>query len=303
MSRHLLTGAITNYVWDDIAPFFNSYKQAGFDDCGGVMFCGNMSARTPGKPGAAGVKVHTIPESLMNAKIINLRWKIYAGYLNDHKGQYDMVFTADVRDVIFQSDVFRCYDSSTPFPGVAIEDENISQNINREWITDAYGQEIYEQLRDNRIICVGNVWGTPEKFTEFCNVMWERLGSEWSLRLNVTDQAVENYIIYHDKMFADVLRPSTNHDGVVLTNPKAIFNSSGQVLNEQGEIAAVVHQYDRNPVTCDAVLRKYGEGMSWFAKQSVRHFQDFGGRILSFLSRVHRRGLIRSVKGAIQRRL
>ena len=31
MPKNLLIGSITNYCWDDVAPFFNSYRQAGFD--------------------------------------------------------------------------------------------------------------------------------------------------------------------------------------------------------------------------------------------------------------------------------
>ena len=109
-------------------------------------------------------------------------------------------------------------------------------------------------------------------------------------------------------MFVDVLRPSTNQDGTVmtigLTDAKDIHtDSAGNVLNGKGEIAAVVHQYDRKPKIIAIVLKKYGAGMSTFSKLNLKHFQDFFGRILRFLSRVNRRGLIRSVREAIGRRI
>ena len=112
MPKNLLIGAVTHYIWDDVAPFFNSYLQAGFDNCDCVMFTGNMSEQTLEKIRACGVTVHPIPDQLMNISIINCRWKIYADYLNSHKGKYDLVFTADLRDVFFSR---RCIQVLRPF--------------------------------------------------------------------------------------------------------------------------------------------------------------------------------------------
>ena len=272
MRKNLLIGAITNYGWDDIAPFFNSYVQAGFENCECVMFTGGMLERTVAKMRSCGVDVRPIPEELLPEPIINTRWKIYADFLSDNRDKYNMVITADVRDVIFQQDLFKLCDDSKPFLGIALEDGLIGENgTNTKWIIDAYGNEIYQELKDETIICVGTVWGKAEEFLKYSQIMSDILNSEWAARRNVIEQAVGNYIIYHDKMFADVLSPSTNADGPVmtigLTDTKDIHtDSAGNVLNGKDQIAAVVHQYDRKPNIVRIALKKYGRGVSLLYK-------------------------------------
>lgn len=114
---------------------------------------------------------------------------------------------------------------------------------------------------NERIFCVGSVWGTSDKFLIFAKTMWNRLSSganrEWGI-----EQAVGNFIIYHDKMFDDCLIKSNNTDGYImtigLTNSKNILlNLNFDILNGKGEVAAVVHQYDRLDVLKKIVESKY----------------------------------------------
>ena len=172
-----------------------------------------------------------------------------------------MVLTADLRDVFFQRDLFSVYSYNEPFLGIAIEDGILSEECNKNWILNAYGEEIYQSIQHERIICVGTVWGTTKEFMNYSKIMSDILNSEWSESRHVIEQAVGNYLIYHDKMFADVIRQSTNYDGYVmtiaLTSSKDIkMDSSRNILNGKGEVAAVVHQYDRKPKLGKAVIRK-----------------------------------------------
>jgi hypothetical protein len=117
-------------------------------------------------------------------------------------------------------------------------------------------------MKNERIICVGTVWGTPDKFLEFSKIMWERLGSEWSLRVNAVEQAVGNYLIYHDKMFNDCIIKSENKDGPVMTvaltkRYDINFDLNNNILNEKGEIVAVINQYDRKKDILEFVKKKY----------------------------------------------
>ena len=117
-------------------------------------------------------------------------------------------------------------------------------------------------MKNERIFCVGTVWGTPDKFLEFSKIMWERLGSEWSLSINAVEQAVGNYLIYHDKMFNDCIIKSENKDGPVMTvaltkRYDINFDLNNNILNEKGEIVAVIHQYDRKKDILEFVKKKY----------------------------------------------
>ena len=58
-----------------------------------------------------------------------------------------MVFTVDVRDAIFQKDVFQYYDSSKPFLGVFLEDGLMSSKANRIWVHDFVMKVNIKQLK------------------------------------------------------------------------------------------------------------------------------------------------------------
>lgn len=174
-----------------------------------------------------------------------------------------MVFTADTRDVFFQKDIFEFYkDIKTSFLGIAIEDGYLTERINNEWLVNAYGKEETKALEKERIICVGTIWGTADKFVEFCDIMWEKLSSDWSTRLKVIEQAVGNYLIYHDKMFNDCIIWSENKDGPVMTigltdRAKIRLDEEKNVLNYKGEVAAIVHQYERKEDLNQNAIDKY----------------------------------------------
>lgn len=146
--------------------------------------------------------------------------------------------------------------------GIAIEDGILTNEITENWILSAYGEEKYNHIKNNRIICVGTIWGTPDKFYEFSKVMWEKLDSKWSLINNVIEQAVTTYIIYYDQLFNDSLIISDNISGRIMTigltrNEDIKFDSENNILNKKGEKAAVIHQYDRKPKIVELVQNKY----------------------------------------------
>ena len=129
LKKNLLIGAVRNYNWDIIEPFFKSFKQARFENCECVIFVEEMTTFTINKIKSYGVIVYEIPDKYRNVTIINCRWKIYDDFLNDHGDKYKLVFTADLRDSFFQRDVFKLYENKRSFLGVAIEDDILSQIV------------------------------------------------------------------------------------------------------------------------------------------------------------------------------
>lgn len=262
MKKNLLIGAIKNYIWKNISLFFESFKRSGFENCDCIIFVSNISQKTINRIKSYGVKVYQIPKIFKKKKLINYRWKIYEDFLNQNLDKYNLVFTADLRDVFFQKDVFKYYDLKKPFLGVAIEDGTISKGINKRWIIKAYGKKIYNTIKNKRIICVGTIWGSAKKFCEFSRIMWKKLDSKWSLIHNVIEQAVGNYIIYYEKKFNDCLVTSNNKNGYIMTLARTkreniILDSKDNILNGIGKIAAVIHQYDRKPDIVKKMINKY----------------------------------------------
>ena len=260
----MLIGAIIKYNWKKIEVFFNSFKNAGFTNYDFVIFYDKMKKFTINKIKSYGVIMYKIPKKFEKKKIINCRWKLYEDFLKDNGYKYKFVFTADFRDVFFQKDVFKYYDLNKSYLGVAIEDGFLSQNKNKQWIIRAYGEDLYKTIRNERIICVGTIWGTIDKFTEFSRIMWEKLDSKWSKTKHVIEQAVGNFIIYHDKMFNDCLIKSDNQNGFVMTlrltdDNNIKFDQENNILNGKGKIAAVVHQYERKPYIVRKVKLKFSK--------------------------------------------
>lgn len=262
IKKNLVIGAVRNYKWQIIAPFFRSYQSAGFENCDCVMYVGNMLEETIEKIKECGVKVYPIPEKYSNLSLINYRWKIYEDYLNENIGKYKLVLTADLRDSIFQKDLFKIYENHKPFLGISKEDLYLSEGMNSEWLENAYGVDVAKSLRNKRIFCVGTLWGTVDKFIEASDMLWKKLGSEWSVKLNVIEQSVFNYLIYVEHFLSDYLVESDNASGPVMTigstHYKYItFDSDDNILNEKGEVAAVVHQYERKPYVTKKIVNKY----------------------------------------------
>ena len=260
--KNLLIGAVRKYNWKKIAPFFDSFKKAGFKNCDFVIFFDKIKEFTINKIKSYGVLMYKIQKKYKKKDIINCRWKIYEEFLKDNGDKYKLVFTADIRDVYFQKDVFQYYDLNKSYLGIAIEDGFLSQTFNKMWLVDAYGEELYKSLRHKRIICAGTVWGTVDKFTEFSRIMWEKLDSEWSINNKVIDQAVFNYLIYHNKLFHNCLIKSDNKNGFVMTigltdEMNIRLDYENNVLNGNGKIAAVIHQYDRKDYIKREVKNKY----------------------------------------------
>ena len=263
LKKNLIIGALKNYDWKIISPFFESFKRVKFQNCECVIFYDKITKYTIKKIKSYGVIVYKIPIKFRKVSIINCRWKLYKDFLSENKDRYKLVFAVDLRDSFFQRDVFKDYENiKKPFLGIAIEDGILSEPINKKWIINAYGKNLYKTIEHERIICVGTIWGTVDKFYEFSRIMWRKLNSKWSIKNKVIEQAVTNFLIYHDKMFNEFLIKSFNNNGsimtIALTNDSNIkFDDENNVLNENGEIVALVHQYDRKKFIVTKIKKKF----------------------------------------------
>ena len=65
MKKNLILGAIMNYNWKTITPFFISFKNAGFNNCDCVMFVYNLQQETINKIKSFDVRVIQI-QTLIN---------------------------------------------------------------------------------------------------------------------------------------------------------------------------------------------------------------------------------------------
>ena len=259
--KNLVIGAFVNYSWIKINNFFISLIKAKFDNYDCVMFVGNITQDAKDKLKLIGVIIYDIPEKYTNYTLQNYRWKLYEDFLKDNRHKYNMVFTTDIRDSFFQKDIFKYYPSNRSFLGIFIEDAIIKHiYINCIWIKHFAGEENLRKIYHNRIICSGSLIGTVDKFIELCHILWKIIFDKKDLN-TVLDQGALDYIIYFLHYLNDSIITKDNN-GPLLTialtrRDKIKLDKDDNVYSFDGQIAAVVHQYDRHPDIVSKVKKKF----------------------------------------------
>ena len=202
--KNLIFGVLINYGWIYVQPFFKSFEAVGFENCDCVIFVSRLSENTINKIESCGVITKNIPSEYLKMNINKMRWKLYLDYLNENLNKYNIILHVDTRDVVFQQDLFQLYGSKKPFLGLALEDDNMNEVVNRGWFIYAFGEDVFKQVKNERVICAGTIWGTADIFFRLVNQIWEIVKKDPS-NLKLHDQSALNYIIYYEKIFNDCL--------------------------------------------------------------------------------------------------
>jgi hypothetical protein len=259
--KNLIIGVIKNYKWEVVAPFFTSFKKVGFDNCDCVIFVENITQEIINKIKNFDVRVIKI-KGIIEANIINYRYKLYEDFLKNNPDKYNLVLAIDIRDSIFQKDIFKYYENNKSFLVLAIEDDYLTHPINKMWIIEAFGNNIYKIIENERIVCSGTILGSANKFIEFSSMIWKIANTNNYSRHNWNDQAIVNYLVYYKLFLNDCIIKNHNKDGLILTlataTPKSFFiDSESNILNGKGEIASVIHQYNRHQNIALRVIYKF----------------------------------------------
>ncbi|MBQ9441719.1 MAG: hypothetical protein IJU55_01725 [Selenomonadaceae bacterium] len=264
MKKNLVMGAGSNYGWYIFEPFIRSFvKNVPSADL--VLFVDNNSDFTLHKMKAVvgdRLKFEPFPESLRSGRPNNIRWKLFLDYVEKYGENYEQILTTDVRDVIFQADIFENFSDQKSYLGYTLEADNIrgekgGSDLNYKWITELYGKEEADFLGDKNILCDGTVIGTVHEMKIFLKKMWENMPRE-----KFHDQTVQQYLIYHNLLPIENLIPIDCWTGAIFTsyvyhewNPIEVKDNL--ILRGDGKVPAVVHQYDRQDFLTKIVDKIY----------------------------------------------
>lgn len=246
MSKNLVLGLAAGYRIDKIKPFVLSFRQHCQDDLLFVMsdvseemadFCVKNQVYT------------FIPEEPLQLQTCQLkRYEIYLDCLQEYFSDAENVLIADVRDIVFQSNPFENYPKRS-LEFFAEPEFFRNCNHNGPWIAGIYGPDRLQQVGDEYVICSGTTMGTRAGMIEYLEAMTEeirRLENLGKVLRGGHDQPIHNHLVY-DQKFSDFninqngIGPiCTMHHSTVLS-----FNRQGQLLNNDGSVIPVVHQYDR----------------------------------------------------------
>lgn len=177
----------------------------------------------------------------------SLRYMHYYRRIVDEAVDAEVVMISDLRDIVFQRDPF-----TDPVTGLELYLEDSSERIgqdggfNTRWLNDLYGKEFIDASRGQPLSCSGVVVGTRSAMLTYlsemvADIVWRRrpMGSH--------DQGVHNALIQTGRLPSTQLIP--NESGRVLTlgkMQKFQKNREGFLLNADGSIPAVLHQWDRH---------------------------------------------------------
>jgi hypothetical protein len=197
---------------------------------------------------------HKLNKFKIAQKIHNIytsRYFMYYLVLSSLNENYSNIMLTDVRDVVFQRDPFDfdINDNLSCF----LESENYFLNscpFNSNWILQAFGSQALSQLEGKPISCSGVTIGSFSKIMNYLEVMLSYLVN-LKVHISGIDQGVHNYIIHNNlindiKLFANGCSPvlTMGYYGETIE-----FNQNEFILQTDGSIPCVLHQYDRHPET------------------------------------------------------
>lgn len=182
--------------------------------------------------------------------IMLARFFVYLGYVISIPvpERPSHIILTDVRDVIFQKDPTELA-SLIPDLAVGLEGPTIGQcETNSRWIRESYGDDVLETLSEAPVSCAGVTIGSYDAMRAYLTALVEQLillpcAAFWG-----PDQAAHNYLLH-----SGGLPPTQNLENgtsaILTLSPRSSFeiDDRGMVLNADGSVPTIVHQFDRHP--------------------------------------------------------
>lgn len=261
--KYTIVGCITKYGIEDIRPFVESIEQSGY----------------------TGEKLMLVYE-ISNDTIEYLKskgWELYGSDLEQHiilqrfrdmyvllqSYQTDVIIWVDVKDIIFQKDPTKWLDINMNKDILAFS-ESLKFG-DEEWARLNAGTSFpieWEWLQNKEIHCAGTIVGKKDAIRDLFIDIYR-----WSLTTSnpqqLADQAAYNILI-HLNQFKDKVQFVKQQEGFAaqlhlklkkgdtLPYTEVLPHIDGiDVVNENGELYTLVHQYDRNDELKKLIKTKY----------------------------------------------
>lgn len=181
----------------------------------------------------------------------------YQDFLRAH--HYDRVLIADIRDVLFQSNPFE----QLPVQGLAVSMETPKYTIatqywNALWVRTAYGADGLQQIGGKPVSCSGVTYGDFSSITRYLDLMVDEL-LKLPLRavIQAGDQGMHNFLLWTGRL-GSVVRLENFGSAVATLNEISgqgmRLSPDGHLLNADGSLVSIIHQYDRSPGLAPALL-------------------------------------------------
>lgn len=261
--KNLIMGVINNYSFYHISNFLFTLKQTNFKGHTCLFTGPSIGPDTIVKLHLLGIETvsytetfpfindahpenfKTLPEPI---HIYNYRHFLYYDYLLKNGHLYKNVLITDVKDVVFQQDPFQFGPENYLY--VAMESPTVPLGDcewNAPWLEAGYDKATFDALKDKQIICAGTTLAPTALMMAYLKRLLEEMFVIKDA-YDTADQAMHNRLIY-DNIIKPVKKVS-NFEGPLLTmgyEKSYQLNKQKHLVNKDGSLVAVIHQYDRHP--------------------------------------------------------
>lgn len=191
------------------------------------------------------INLHFITENIPTENVIFKRWSLAKEVIMKNYNVYDNIILSDTRDVIFQGNPFKYLSGKSL--DLCLETKSIKDcpDWNGRWIKNIYGQEMFEKIKENYIICAGITAGKKDSIIQLCDLMLKehnRLGKDF------VDQAYLN-VMYAKNILPEHILHHTGESFVATIGSSfgdTVLDNEGFLITKNGMRPSVVHQYDRH---------------------------------------------------------
>jgi len=267
---NLVLGAAAHYGIDEVRNFVLSMKLYVNADIVLLLQNNPVSLR----PWLAAYNVGT-QDIATKILVPQGRYFDYLRFLSKHPG-YDTIFLSDVRDVVAQGDIFTALTDD----GLHVFEEDSGTLLgedrpNSAWIKMCYGEEGLQRLKDQVIICSGTTYGDRISMLCYLKVMCDEFldlqkHSPGLINEMPFDQGPHNFICRLGKLeeaLKAVGRKLYVHAnaGPVYTlglTREPVTVDQAFVLNPDGTLPGIVHQYDRSREMKEIYAKLYADTTS-----------------------------------------
>ena len=258
--RNLILSCLHNYNYPVIQPFLKSLRATGFNDDLVIFTSGTVSNITkkllkkqgaiiiefettfPFIEGYADVFNHIVPSISLN----NYRFLFYLKYLENNAGKYENVMLTDIRDVVFQKNIFDNIVNNHIYYFLEDASEVFrSSQMNYKWCLYANGEAVTNKIIDENVSCAGITLGAYSLMVDYLKYIKSRLDFREDLRWGL-DQGIHNEYVYNVPNDDAMIIPNTFPLVLTLGACKSFKrNADGMLINDLKEVYSVIHQYDR----------------------------------------------------------
>jgi hypothetical protein len=259
--QNLVLGLAAGLHYGDVRPFAASLRQNGYaGEC--ILFV-SRTTRGIDKIEAHGIRTVAFdrPPAQAHVPYNAYRYFLYLDFLKKAGRRFELILLTDARDVIFQRDPF-----AYPWPeGLNVGMEDGRMRIGGcghmvRWLACHPLGTDGSELHDKPISCSGVTVGDHEAVLRYLESLTALLlPFSPGERMAGYDQGVHNRLLHSGR-----LDPVAMHGnaGPILTlgykEGEPAMNSRGEILNDSGVPAHIVHQYDRKPGLFRIVRERYG---------------------------------------------